>query len=715
MKLPKYSSSLREPEIQNYWEENDFYVFQDSDNTFRIDLPPPTLSGEMHIGHAFSYAKGDIIARFQRMLGKDVQYRFGTDDNGIPTEHLVEKEHSVKATDMPRQEFIELCEETIQDKHERFTRAWKKLGMSCDFANPYSTIDKDSRKVSQQSFIDLYKNGYLKRVKAPVAWCTETQTAISQAEFESKERSTFFNTIAFETSERTVFIGTTRPELIPASVALFAHPDDARFQDLKGAVAKVPLTNREIPILFDESVDKDKGTGIMMVSTFGDKEDVDKWRRHDLDLRPIIGRDGTLNELAGQYEGMTVREARKTIMEDLRSREYVVKREKINQTVNVYERSGQPIEFLVTDQWFVDLLSYKDELLERGEEIDWKPSHMKKRYEDWVSNLEWDWCVSRQRHFGVPVPVWYSKETGEPVLPSLDDLPINPEEDLPKGYTEEELEPDMDVLDTWFTSSVTPQIVTGWDEQKLPMDMRHMSHDIIRTWAFYTVAKSHFHFDELPWKTLMVTGFIQDANGEKMSKSKGNVVDPKRILRKYSADALRYATANGKLGDDLPFKEKYMKEGDKTVQKLWNATRFVAMNLDDVDIEYDVSMLEPIDKWMLTELHTATETIREAYQNYDFPKARKAMHETFWSVFCDNYLEIAKQRVYDDDENVKKVLTYALWTLINVQAPVLAHVTEEIYQHIFRDVFEYETIHNAPFPEAGDTYEDEHENGEVAI
>lgn len=724
MKLPKYSSSLREPEIQKYWEDNDTYKedvedVKSNDNTYTIDLPPPTLSGEMHIGHAFSYSKGDIIARFQRMKGKKVLYKFGTDDNGIPTEHLVEKEQDVKATDMSRKEFTELCEQTVSDKVERFTRAWKKLGMSADFEDPYSTLDKNSRNISQRSFVDLYKKGYLERRKAPVAWCTETQSAVSQAEFEAKERSAFFNTIAFETTKRTVFIGTTRPELIPAAVALFAHPEDERFKDLEGEKAKIPLTGREIPILFDESVDSEKGTGIMMVSTFGDKEDVDKWKRHDLELRPIIEKNGELNELAGKYEGMKVREARTQIMEDLRSHEYVVKREKINQTVNVYERSGTPIEFLVTNQWFVKTLDAKEDLLKRGEEIEWKPSHMQKRYEDWVKNLEWDWCISRQRHFGVPVPAWYSKKTGEPILPSEEDLPIDPETSipstLPEGHGEEDIVADKDVLDTWFTSSVSPQIVLGLDKEGLPMNMRHMSHDIIRTWAMYTILKSHYHFDEIPWETLMVTGFIQDSNGEKMSKSKGNVVDPKRILRKYSGDALRYAAGNGKLGDDIPFKEKMMKEGDKTVQKLWNATRFVAMNIDEVSLDYKVSKLTNIDKWLLTEIHLMIDEVQEAYEEFDFPRARKAMHNTFWSVFCDNYLEISKSRVYDDDENVLKVLAYALYNMVQVMAPVLPHVTEEVYQHVYRDVIGEETIHTTTIEGGKKEYSDAHSNGEKAI
>ena len=730
MSLPSYNAALREPEIISYWDENNVYKAElsgDSDD-FLIDTPPPTVSGDMHIGHAYSYSKGDIIARFKRMQGYNVYYPFGTDDNGIPTELLIERENDVDANDMDRAEFRDLCKETLEDLKPRFVQDWVRIGMSCDFDESYSTIDDHSRETSQLSFLRLAQTDLLERREGPVAWCPETQSAISQAEFEAVERSTHFNDLAFRGEDKNLFVSTTRPELLPACVALFAHPDDERYEDLEGTTAEVPLYNYDVPILFDESVDPEKGTGLMMVCTFGDKEDVDKWRRHDLDLRPVINKDGTLNERAGRYEGMSVRQARNKIIEDLRSKGILVRQDKIQHTVNVYEKGETPIEFIITNQWFINVLDHKDELLEAGSQVNWQPEYMEKRYENWVENLEWDWCVSRQRDFGVPVPLWYSTKTGEPILPDESQLPVDPEDDtpgnLPDDHTRDDIEPATDVLDTWHTSSLTPQIALDWVndedsfEDEMPEQLRHQGHDIIRTWAFYTIVKSQYHHDTIPWDDIMVTGFVQDPNGEKMSKSKGNIVEPKKMIRKFSSDALRFAAAGTKIGEDAPFKEKDMKTGDKTVKKIWNASKFVNMNLDENTTKsFDEDELRPIDKWMLSELHEAIDEATKALENYEFPQARETIHTTFYEVFCDNYLELVKHRVYADepDQNAQSLLKYALDTFNRLYAPILPFVTEEIYQHLFTDDYDAETVHRTQWPERGETYDDAQSDGSKVV
>ena len=728
MKLPKYNAALREPEIISFWQENNIYKADPhGDNTYRIDTPPPTVSGKMHVGHAFSYTKGDIIARFQRMQGKNVFYPFGTDDNGIPTEHLVEKREEIDSNEMPRSEFLKVCEDTLEEIKPRFVQDWQRLGSSCDFEAGYSTLDENSVKTSQQSFLELVRDGYCERRKGPVAWCTSTQTAISQAEFESVEKSTYFVDLAFEAGGDTLFVSTTRPEMLPSCVALFAHPDDDRYEELEGRTADVPLFDFEVPILFDEDVDPDKGTGLMMVCTFGDKEDVEKWRRHDLPLKPLITKDGTLNERGGHYSGLTVVQARNKIIDDLRNRGYLVRQDKIQHNVNVYERSGTPIEFLVTDQWFVNVLDYKEELLEQGRKVDWNPEHMQKRYENWVENLEWDWCISRQRHFGVPIPAWFSEKTGEPILPSVFNhtaaTEIYTPSNLPGGHTADDIVPSNDVFDTWHTSSLTPQIALGWaeDEERFedsfPEKLRHQGHDIIRTWAFYTIVKSYYHHHEIPWEQIMVSGFVQDPNGEKMSKSKGNTVDPKRMMRKYSADSLRFAAAGTTLGEDVPFKEKELKTGEKTVNKYWNASRFVAMNLDEeTSTDYDDSELTAVDKWMLGELHGAVQDVKDGYEAFDFPKARRAAEEFFWKTFCDNYLELVKHRVYEEeDENVLSVLKYAIHVITKLFAPTLPFVTEELYQHLLREEEEAVSVHISSWPEGGETYDEQVKQGKALI
>ncbi|MFP4523381.1 MAG: valine--tRNA ligase [Candidatus Woesearchaeota archaeon] len=720
----KYKFKDIEEKWKTYWEqhpfESDFTVDDQSPKkVFSVDTPPPTVSGQMHMGHAFSYAQGDFIVRFHRMLGDKIFYPFGTDDNGLPTEHLIERLKKINSKDISRPDFVKLCHETIKEIKPEFIQAWKNLAISADYKNSYSTISKEATRVSQKSFLDLYKKGFIYKKETPTTWCTTCQTAIAQADFENIEKTSFFHDIAFTDDEgKELIIATTRPELIPACVALFAHPDDKRYQYLKGKKAKVPLFNYEVPVLFDPSVALEKGTGLMMVCTFGDKEDVEKWHKYDLELRTILNKDGTLNELAQQFSGLKSLDARIKIVEALKECGALKSSEKITHNANTHDRCGTEIEFIKTSQWFINVMDYKDELVALADNIDWHPTHMKVRYVNWVKNLNWDWCISRQRHFGVPFPVWYEKDTGNIITADESELPIDPTTQTPKSYlgNPKNLLAEPDVLDTWATSSLTPQIALEWGktkdekfEQAMPMTIRLQAHDIIRTWAFYTITKSYFHHNCVPWKNIMVSGFVLDKNGKKMSKSKGNVVDPTKLMELFGSDAVRYAASAVKLGDDLPFQEKYVETGKKTATKLFNAAKFAHMNLTDFSFTgfseqsdfrvgggqnskqgSDAVSLLVMDKWILLKMNAMITNATTHLENYEYAKARSEIENFFWTDFCDNYLEIVKDRIYKADiygEDSKRAGQYTLAiVLLNVTkcfAPYLPFITEEIYSWRF--------------------------------
>jgi valyl-tRNA synthetase len=717
----RYDPKISEPKWQKYWEEEQFFAHKPTAESFTIDTPPPTVSGRMHIGHAFSYAQGDFYARFMRMKTGAVFFPFGTDDNGLPTERLVEKMKNVKGTMMKRSEFIALCDKTVQEIKPEFVSDWIKMGISCDFQNSYATINRHSQATSQRSFIDLYKKGKIYREESPVAWCVQCQTAIAQAEFDNVEQQSTFNDITFHIEGHPVSIATTRPELLPACVALCAHPDDARYTKYRGKKAKVPLFDYDVPIIFDEKAEMDKGTGILMVCTFGDKDDIDKWRRHKLELKIVLTRDGKLNEHAGKYAGLKIKDARKAIIEDLKTHHLLTHQKPITHAVNVHERCGTEIEFLKTPQWYIRVLDMKEELLKAADEITWHPEHMKVRYTHWVENLGWDWCISRQRFFGVPFPVWYD-EHGKIVLADVEQLPVDPLSDKPASVPEakwKHLTPEADVMDTWATSSVTPQIALDWlgnpeFDKLMPMTVRTQAHEIIRTWAFYTIVKSLLHHKKVPWKNIMLSGYVTDPHGQKMSKSKGNVVDPNVIINKYSADAVRFWSAGCKLGDDIPFSEKELTSGQKTITKLWNASRFVIMNLSDYHDEWTgrFDELEVLDRWILSRCNNLVRDCSEALLSYEHNKVRMQVENFFWNDFCDNYLEIVKSRLYEPKDIMQKrsaqfALQHVLSALLKLFAPLLPFITEEIYQLRFAKLEGKKSIHISSWPEFREDWQDQ--------
>jgi valyl-tRNA synthetase len=702
-----------EETCKKLWEKEGVYKFEPKSKKkiFSIDTPPPTVSGRMHIGHACSYSQGDFIARFMRMNGFNVFYPFGTDDNGLPTERLVEKSKGVKAKEMPRQEFIKLCMSFLKEELPAFVQDWKNIGISCDWDMKYSTIDDDSRKIAQWSFLDLHKKGRMYRKDAPAMWCPECRTGVAQVEVQDKEIDSFFNDIIFKIGNENVKVATTRPELLPACVAVFYHPDDARYKKYKGKKAKVPLLNFEVPVMEDKRVDMEKGTGIVMCCTFGDQTDMEWQKAYNLPIKIAILENGKMSYIAGKYEGMFIKEARREILSDLREQRLLINQTPIKHFVNVHERCGTEIEFVKSKQWFVKYLDLKSDLLKWGKELNWHPEFMRHRYDNWVKGLQWDWLVSNQRYFGVAFPVWYCEKCGEVILAKENQLPVEPIKDKPpiskcSKCHSDKIIPETDVLNTWFTSSMSPQLAVQHvkDEnvrKKLfPMDLRLQAHEIISFWLFNTVVKSRLHFKKNPWKDTAISGFVT-LKGEKMSKSKGNSISPQEVMEKYGADALRYWAASSKLGEDFDYQEKDLVTGKKLVTKLINASKFVFMNLEDYKGKKP-RKLEPLDELFLIKLNSTIKSATESFNNYEYSKAKSEIENFFWKDFTDNYLEIVKKRIYQGTGEKKISAQYTLYrsllTLIKLFAPFVPFVTENIYQEYFKKTEKIKSIHISEWP-----------------
>jgi len=649
------------------------------------------------------------------MAGFNVFYPMGFDDNGLPTERFVEKKHKVNKKTISREEFIKLCLTETEEVRNNYKVLWQRIGLSVDWNQTYSTINPHCQKISQRSFIDLYKKNHLDHVDAPTTWCPKCMTAVAQADFDNVDIDSNFNDIIFKSVDgNNLVISTTRPELIPSCVALFANPNDERYKNLKGTKAKVPLFNYEVPILFDESVDLETGTGLMMVCTFGDKEDIEKWTKYKLELRDCITDDGRMNALANEYCGLTIKQAREQIIQDLKEKEILINQKKITHAVNVHERCGTEIEFVKKKQWYIKVLENKAKLIETGNKINWYPEFMKVRYDHWVENLNWDWNISRQRFYGVPFPVWYCESCGKVRVATEDEIPVDPTKDKPSSLCEcgsNNFIGEEDVMDTWATSSVTPQINYNWGEEEerkemIPMDLRPQAHDIIRTWAFYTIVKSKYHRDDIPWKDIVISGHGQDPKGRKMSKSKGNVVWVDDVLNKYSADALRYWAAGSGLGVDCPYQEKDVLTGNKLVTKMWNAFKFTEFMLDDnFNPKIVPEELNVVDKWMVSELNKLIENTTSNFDKHKFEKVKYVADNFFWKTFCDNYLEIVKDRLYKPEIYGEKsynsgqyVLYNSLISIVKIFHPITPFITESIWQYFFRNFEDEKSIAISSWP-----------------
>jgi len=707
----KYDFRLVEKEMQNFWKENSIYSFDPESHSeiYSIDTPPPTVSGSLHIGHIFSYTQAEMIARFKRMQGYNVFYPFGFDDNGLPTERLVEKEEGIIAKDFQRNEFIKKCIATTAKYEKEFKDLWQSLGFSVDWSLQYETINPMVQRISQKSFIKLLQDGKAYMMESPVLWCTECQTSIAQADLESIEKETTFNYVKFKTSGEDLVVATTRPELLYGCVCLFVNPEDDRFGQYIGKSATVPLYNYEIPILADSKVDISKGTGVVMCATFGDSTDAEWYKSHKLPYRKVILPDGTIDKSVPLIGGLEVKRARKEIIRLLEENGLLAETKSITHTVSVHERCGKEIEIIPSKQWYIDILTNKELFLKAADEINWYPKSMKSRYISWVENLKWDWCISRQRYFGVPFPIWYCKSCGKVIIAREDMLPVNPLETKPDGPCScgcDEFLPESSVLDTWATSSITPQINAKWGEEKdisdrlLPMSLRTQAHEIIRTWAFYTIVKSLYHTGQIPWKDIMVCGFVLAKKGEKISKSKGNSeLSPKELIENHSADVIRYWAANSKLGTDTFFSVDDLRIAKRFITKLWNASRFALSHLQDIDINADIGLM-PVDRWIIERCKQTIVEARSLLEQYEIGSARHKIDEFFWKDLCDYYLEIVKERLYQPEkrgvrerQSAQHALYYCMLNVLKLYAIYVPHITEYIYQSFFRQYEKSISLH----------------------
>ena len=714
--LGKRFNLENEKEMQKLWEEKEAYKFKGVDErpVYSVDTPPPTVSGKLHVGHIFSFTQSEMLVRYHRLKGENVYYPFGFDDNGLPTERLVEREEGIFAKDLPRSEFIEKCTATKDKYIKEFQDLFKRLGISADWDLGYDTINELSRKVSQRSFIDLVKKGKAYRKEMPVLWCPCCQTSIAQAELENKDVKSYFNYINFSVDNKDLEIATTRPEFLGGCVAIFVNPNDERYKDLIGKTATVPLYNNQVPIIADEKVAIDKGTGAVMCCTFGDQTDMEWQKEYNLPIKKVMQADGTINPEVAIIGGMKTLDARMKIVEKLQKQGLLVKSEKIEHSVSTHERCGNEIEIINSPQWYIDILSIKDELIKAADEINWHPESMKTRYLDWVSNLKWDWCISRQRYFGVPFPVWYCKECGDVMISEDKELPLNPLEHNPHGACKcgcKEFIPETAVMDTWATSSVSPFINMKYgedDERKFlyPMSMRSHAHEIIRTWTFYSIVKSLYHTGQVPWKDLMISGFVLAKKGEKISKSKNNAkMSPNDLLDTYGADMIRYWTASNKLGTDTWFDTKDIESSKRFMNKLWNSAKFVDIHIKDADLSEEAE-LQSIDKWLISRCHETFEKYQQQMENYEMGLARQEIDKFFWNDLCDNYLEMAKERLYNPDNKygdsqkaAQQTLATVFLEVLKMYSPFVPHITEYIYQEFYKSKLKDELLSTSKFTE----------------
>ncbi|HEY7501110.1 MAG TPA: valine--tRNA ligase [Vicinamibacterales bacterium] len=721
------------------WESAGLYRFdraKSREEVYAIDTPPPTVSGSLHVGHVFSFTHTDLVARFQRMRGKAVFYPMGWDDNGLPTERRVQNYFGVRCdpslpydssfappeqpgkqpVPVSRPNFIELCARLTVEDEKAFERLWRHLGLSVDWSMTYATIGRRAQHLSQLSFLRLLGRGQAYQLEAPTLWDIDFRTAVAQAELEDREQPGAYHRIRFARADGGfVEIDTTRPELIPACVAIVAHPDDQRYRPLFGSEVVTPLFGARVPVKAHALADPEKGSGAAMICTFGDVTDVVWWRELGLPVRAIIQPNGTFKAVTwgapgweatdpsaaqahyDQLAGLPPTKARARIVELLKqSGDLLGDPRPITHAVKFYEKGDRPLEIITSRQWFIKTMEHRERLLQRGREMKWHPAYMQTRLENWINGLAGDWCISRQRFFGVPFPVWYRvREDGTVdydarLVATEDRLPIDPSTDVPHGFTADQRDrpngfsADPDIMDTWATSSITPQIAGGWIEDPdlfarvFPMDLRPQAHDIIRTWLFSTMLKSELEHGTIPWKNAAISGFVLDPDRKKMSKSKGNVVTPLALLEEHGSDGVRYWAARGGPGADTAFDPGQMRVGRRLAIKLLNASKFALSKSEPTG-----PITAAVDRGLLTNLARLVRESTEDFENYQYTRVLERTESFFW-FFCDNYLELVKARRYGDHgaelaASANSALLTALSAFLRLLAPFLPFATEEIW------------------------------------
>ncbi len=675
-----------EEKWKKYWYDNNIFKFNPGDKNYTIDTPPPTVSGKMHVGHAFSYPQQDFIARYKRMKGYNVYYPWGFDDNGLPTERFVEKEMKVTIDNTPLNEYIKICRDVSHRSEEELSKAWYNTGLSADFKNYIDTSSDFSIKISQEMFIELASNGRAYRAEAPYVTCPTCRTAISQIEMKDAVITTDLVYINFNGIE----IATTRPEMLGACIAIFVNPDDERYKNMIGKTVDVPLYGFKVNIMQDESIDKSFGTGAEMLCTFGDQNDLELWKEYSLDSR-IILKNNKIND-GKIIIDESINSARKHIIELLKNNGFVIKIEKIKHSVNTHERCGTPIEIGISKQWYIKDLDIKNELINAGNEITWVPEYMKTRYENWVNGLKWDWCISRQRYFGVPFPVWYCNSCKSVILADKDELPVDPRLDKKERKCSKcgssDITPETDVMDTWATSSLTPTLYLKniGKMDMYPMDIRFQGHDIITFWAFTTILRSYLHYNKIPWKKIAISGNVYDPFGQKMSKSRGNIVEPSVIIDQYGADALRYWASTTMQGEDIKLREQDLIRGKKTVIKLENSFKLISL-LAGEDRPEKTEIKYPANRWIISKMEKTIDDVTSYMENNEVMKARISLDNFFWNIYCDNYLEIVKNEMPKKDRRKETVYTsfFAMENILKMYSPIMPFVTEELYHNLYPD------------------------------
>jgi len=695
MELPKeYDYNAIEEKWLDTWQDSMYYFDWDSQKPrFIIDTPPPYPTGNFHIGNALNWCYIDFVARYKRMRGYNVMFPEGWDCHGLPTEVKVEEAHGITKSQVSREEFRRMCVELTETNIARMRKSLRRLGFSIDWSNEYITMEPSYYGKTQISFVKMYESGMIYQQNHPVNWCPRCETAIAFAEVEYDSRSTVLNYLNFDKLR----IATTRPELLAACVAVAVNPDDERYQEYENSEVSVPVFCHNVRVIADKSVDPTFGTGVVMICTFGDKQDVRWWVEHNLPLRKAIDRTGRMTELAGKYAGMSTGECKKAIIEDMKKEGILYKQEELPQNVGMCWRCKTPIEILSEKQWFVKII--QDEIRNTANEVAWVPDYMKVRLENWTGTMEWDWCISRQRIFATPIPAWYCRECGKTKVAKEEWLPLDPTQKKPPEACEcgsTEWRGEEDVLDTWMDSSISALHVAGWLSNRsllLPTQLRPQGYDIIRTWAFYTILRSKALLDTKPWDTILLNGMVLGEDGHKMSKSRNNFVVPEEVIKKHGADAFRqWAAIGGTTGSDIIFFWKDVVAGSRFLQKLWSIVRFSLPHISDRPAEF-----KPIDLWLLSKLNRLAKDATEKMDAYQFDETFKAIRGFAWDILADNYIELAKSRLYGDGEG-KQAARYTLYltieTLSRLLAPFLPYFSEEVYSHIKK-----ESVHLQAWPQ----------------